>query len=121
MLTIMNDLPANVLAVSATGEVTGSDYEKVLIPAFQEKLKTVKKLRFLYHLGDSFQGFSLAAMLDDARVGIGHPLSWEKIAFVSDHEMLNTFARFFSHFISGDVRIFKNADLDKAKLWIAES
>lgn len=120
MLTLINDVPANVLAVAATGEVTGADYKNVLIPAVEEKLKIYKKLRFLYHLGTTFDGFSLAAMAEDAWVGLGHPLSWEKIAFVSDHETLNNFARFFRHFISGDVRIFKESELNEAKKWIAE-
>ena len=43
MLKIMNDLPANVLGVSAEGKITGADYETILIPAVEEKLKANKK------------------------------------------------------------------------------
>ena len=54
MLTIINDLPDNVLGVSGEGKITGKDYETVLIPAIAEKFKANKKLRMLYHLGVSF-------------------------------------------------------------------
>lgn len=72
MLKIMNDLPANVLGVSAEGKITGTDYETVLIPALEEKLKANKKIRMIYQLGNDFTGFEMSAMLDDAKVGLKH-------------------------------------------------
>ncbi len=49
----------------------------------------------LYHLGSEFSGFDLTAMLDDAKIGINHAAAWDKIALVSDHEIINTTAKFF--------------------------
>lgn len=118
MLHLMNDLPGNVLGVTAEGEVTGSDYENVLIPAIEDKLKANGKIRFLYHLGSGFTGFSMAAMADDAKIGMKHFSSWDKIALVSDHHMINGLAMFFGYIMPSEVRIFKNAELDEAKKWI---
>ena len=120
MLKIMNDLPDNVIGISAEGKITGKDYETILIPALEEKLKTNKKIRMLYHLGSTFTGFDLNAMLDDAKVGMKHLSAWEKIALVSDHETINSFAKFFGYLMTCEVRIFKNDELDKAKKWILE-
>ena len=120
MLKVMNDLPENVLGVSAEGKITGSDYETVLIPAIEQMFKTNKKIRMIYQLGDKFSGFDLAAMVDDAKLGMKHLSSWDRIALVSDHEMINTFAKFFGHMMSCELRIFKNADLAEAKKWISE-
>jgi hypothetical protein len=120
MLTIINDLPDNVLGVSGEGKITGKDYETVLIPAIAEKFKTNKKLRMLYHLGVDFTGFDLSAMLDDAKMGMKHLSAWDRIALVSDHEMINTFAKFFGHMLSCELRIFKNAEMGEAKKWITE-
>ena len=120
MLKIINNLPANVLGVSSEGKITGTDYETVLIPAIEEKLKTNKKMRMLYHLGSNFTGFELSAMMDDAKIGMKHLSAWEKIALVSDHEMINTVAKFFGHLLSCEVRIFKNAEMEEAKKWITE-
>lgn len=114
----MNDLPGNVLGISAEGKISGTDYETVLIPVVEEMLKTNKKIRMIYHLGSTFTGFDMIAMLDDAKVGMKHLSAWDKIALVSDHEMINTFAKFFGYMMSCELRIFKNAELSEAKLWI---
>ena len=116
----MDDLPDSVLGVSAEGKITGTDYETVLIPALEEKLKANKKIRILYHLGTNFTGFELSAMLDDAKIGMKHLSAWEKIALISDHEMINTFAKFFCHLMSCELRVFKNDELANAKKWIID-
>lgn len=116
----MEDLPGNVLGVSAEGKITGTDYETVLIPAVDEKLKANKKIRMLYHLGSKFTGFDLNAMLDDAKLGLKHLSAWDRIALVSDHDMINTFAKFFGYMMSCELRIFNNDELEAAKKWIAE-
>ena len=121
MLKIMNDLPANVLGVSAEGKITGTDYESVLIPALEEKLKTNKKVRMLYQLGSDFIGFEMSAMMDDAKVGLKHISAWDRIALVSDHETINSFAKFFGHLMSCELRIFKNSELEQAKKWVSEN
>ena len=118
MLKIIDNLPDNVLGISAEGKITGSDYETILIPAVEEKLKTQKKVRMIYHLGDTFTGFDLNAILDDAKIGMKHLSAWGKIALVSDHEMINTFAKFFGYMLSCEIRIYKNSELEEAKKWI---
>lgn len=120
MLKIINDLPGNVLGVEAEGEVTGADYETVLIPAVDEKLKVNRKMRMLYYFGPGFTGFSLKAMMEDAGVGIKNFSAWDRVALVSDHELINGLAKFFGHLLSGEVKVFGNAGLDEAKKWIAE-
>ncbi len=119
-LRLIEGLPDNVLGVSAEGKITGEDYEKVLIPALEEKLKVNKKINMLYRLGKTVSGFSLGAMLDDAKMGIRHLTAWGKIAIVSDHEMINAMTKFFRHFIPCEIRIFKNAEIADATKWIIE-
>ncbi len=116
----MQGLPENVLGVSAEGKITGTDYETVLIPALDTMLKENKRIRMVYDLGSSFTGFDLSAMLDDAKMGMKHLSAWDRIALVSDHEMINTFAKFFGHMLSCELRIYKNAELEEAKKWISE-
>ena len=120
MLKLIEGLPVNVLGVTAEGKITGEDYENVLIPAIEEKLKANKAIKMLYHIGSKFDGFSLGAMLDDTEIGIKHLSVWDKIAIVSDHEMINAMVRFFGHLIPGEIRIFKNAEIADATKWIIE-
>jgi SpoIIAA-like len=121
MLKLLSGLPDNVLGVSAEGKITGTDYETVLIPAMEEKLKANKKLRMIYQLGSKFTGFEVSAALDDAKMGMKHLSAWDRIALVSDHEMINTFAKFFGHMLSCELRVFKNAEFEEAKKWIIDN
>jgi hypothetical protein len=50
-----------------------------------------------------------------------HLTAWDKIALVSDHEMINIFAKFFGYMMSCELRIFKEDELNKAKNWIIEN
>ncbi|MCJ7467734.1 MAG: STAS/SEC14 domain-containing protein [Maribacter sp.] len=120
MLKLLKDLPDNVLGVSAEGKITGTDYENILIPAVEDKLHRHKKIAMLYQLGDKFTGYDLNALWDDTKLGMKHLSSWEKVALVSDHEMINAFARFFGHMFSCEFRIFKNSEFEQARKWIAE-
>ncbi len=120
MIKLIGNLPDNVLGFAAEGKVTGKDYETILIPAVESKFRIHKKVSLLYQLGSSFTGFELTAMLDDAKVGMAHLSHWDKIALVSDHQLINTFAKFFGYMLPCEVRIFKNTELEQAKEWISE-
>lgn len=74
----------------------------------------------IYQLGTNFTGFDLNSMIDDAKIEMKHLSSWEKIALVSDHEMINTFAKFFGYMLSCELSIFKDSELEEAKKRISE-
>jgi hypothetical protein len=60
-------------------------------------------------------------MMDDAGIGIKHLSDCDKIAIVSDHQLINTLSKFFGYLFSGQVRVFKDAELEEAKKWISEN
>jgi len=59
-------------------------------------------------------------MLDDAKIGMKHLSTWDKIALVSDHNMINSFAKFFGYLMTCEIRIYKEDEFDQAKKWISE-
>ena len=120
MLERIQGLPANVLGFEAKGEVTGDDYESILIPAVEEMLARQKSVRFLYHLGGDFQGFDAKAMWDDARVGLQHLTAWERVAVVSDVGWLCAAVKAFAFVMPGHVRVFNNSELEAARRWLSE-
>lgn len=119
MIKLMRDLPDYILGVLATEKITGADYITILIPALEEKLKTHPKIRVLYHIKSDFIGFELSALWDDAKLGMKHLWGWERIALVSDHEMVNSFVMFFGHLLTCQIRIYRDTELEQAKEWIA--
>ncbi len=125
MLEPIEGLPENALGFTAKGDVTAEDYETVLIPAVEEKLKTHEKIRLLYHLGEDFKRFEAGAMWDDAKVGLAHITEWEKIAIVTDVNWIQQAGKIFGFAIDtmevpGDVKVFHNNELEQAVQWIGE-
>ena len=119
MIEIIQGLPDNVVAVIASGKVTGEDYDSVLIPVIEEKLKKHDKIRVLYALGPDYSGFTAGAMWDDAKIGIRHLTAYEKVAVVSDANWITGAAKFFAFIIPCPVKIFSFDKLSEAKEWIS--
>lgn len=118
MITKLGGLPENILGFAGSGEVTAEDYETVLIPEVEKVLNKYKKVRLLYHLGPDFTGFTAGAMWDDAKVGLKHLLSWEKVALVTDVHWLRNTIQCLSFMIPGTVKLFGNDNLEAAMDWI---
>ncbi len=120
MIEIIQGMPENIVAVSASGKVTGKDYDNVLIPAIEDKLKKHGKIRVLYMLGPDFTGFTAEAMWDDAKIGIKHLTAYEKVAVVSDVVWVVNAMKFFSFIMPCPVKTFGNDRLPEARNWICE-
>lgn len=120
MIQPIPGLPDHILAFSAVGKVTGSDYQEVIVPAVERELARGRKVRLLYHLGEQFEGFEAAAAWADTKIGLEHPAAWERVALVTDVDWLRIATRVFGFAMPGEVRVFGNADLAVAKQWIAE-
>ncbi len=121
MIELIRDLPDDVLGIEARGEVTGEDYEQVLIPAVERHLERRSKIRLLYVLGSEFGGYSAAAIWDDAKIGMEHPFSWERIAVVTDDDGYRRLVRGFGFMVPGKVKVFDVAELDAARAWISDA
>jgi len=120
MLEILKDMPDNVVGVRASGQISGKDYDDVLIPAVESSLKRHGKIRVLYQLSPDFSGFTGEAMFDDAKLGLRHLNSFEKIAVISDVDWISRIVRFFSLMIPCPVKVFGNKDAPRAKAWLIE-
>jgi len=120
MIELIPGLPDDVLGIEAKGEVTGEDYEQVVIPAVHRQLERGGKVRLLYVLGSEFDDFTAAAMWDDTKVGMGHPFSWERIAAVTDRDAYRRLFKAVGFLMPAKVKVFGLEELDAAKAWVAE-
>jgi hypothetical protein len=119
MITLLSNLPDHVVGFIASGQVTATDYESVVIPAIESKLKKHGKVSILYHIGPAFSGFTAGAMWDDAKLGITHLKAWEKIAVVTDVDWIAGAVGIFSFAIPCQVKVFSNSQLADAAGWIS--
>ncbi len=120
MLTSIPNLPANVLGFTASGKVTAEDYQSVLVPAIEEKLGKLDRVRLLYVLGKEFEGMSGAAAWEDAKVGLEHLTQFSRVAVVTDVDWIATSVKAFGFAMPCKVRVFGNTELQEATRWICE-
>ena len=120
MIERIQGLPEKVLGFTAKGEVTGADYESVIIPAVEQMLAQHAKIRLLYHLGPEFKGFDARAMWDDAKIGLQHLTAWERVAVVTDVGWIQAAMKAFGFVMPSNVRIFGNQELVEARQWLCE-
>lgn len=118
MLRIIDQLPDEILGIEASGQVTADDYRLVLVPAVEERLRQFDRLRLLYILGPEFENFSGGAAWQDAMLGMKHFTAFERIAFVTDKEWLQSIVHAFGFVMPGEVENFDYDELAEARAWI---
>ncbi len=121
MLELLSGLPENVVAIEASGKVEADDYRRVLEPAAAAAIKAHDKVRLLYVLGDTFTGYSPAAMWEDTKLGFHDLSAWQRIAVVTDHGAMADAIRVFGWLIPAEVRSYPTAQLADAEEWISEA
>jgi hypothetical protein len=120
MLKCIIDLPDNVLGIEASGKVTAEDYQTVLVPALEAKLRKIKKVRLLYVAGDTFEGYTGEAAWQDAKVDLMHWTQFDRIAVVTDVDWIRNSTMFFGFSMPSEVHTFAFDDLHKALEWVSE-
>ncbi|NOX15654.1 MAG: STAS/SEC14 domain-containing protein [Epsilonproteobacteria bacterium] len=120
MIEVLNDIAEDVVGFRLSGEVSGEDYEKVLIPALKSKLKEQGKLKVLYQVSEDFDSYDFSALLDDAKAGFMFYTAWEKIAVISDIEWIINSVKVFSFTVPAKIKTFENKELQKAKEWLMQ-
>jgi SpoIIAA-like len=119
MIELLRDFPGNVVALSATGQVTREDYEKVVVPAVERTLSQHEKVRLYYKIGSDFSGIDPGAMWADTKIGMGHFLRWDRIAVVTDVEWIRLSVTAFGFLMPAQVKVYATAEADAAKKWIS--
>ncbi|HEX3357338.1 MAG TPA: STAS/SEC14 domain-containing protein [Tepidisphaeraceae bacterium] len=118
MITLLSNLPDNIVGAVASGRVTAADYETVLIPAIEAALKKHEKVRMLYELTADFTGFAPGAMWEDMKVGIAHLRAWQRVAVVTDASWVANAANLFKLIMPCPVKVFPLKDKAEAEAWI---
>lgn len=119
MIELIPNLPGHVVGLNASGQVTASDYETVVVPAIESRLAQHGRVSILYHLGPAFTGFTSGAMWDDMKLGVAHLRAWEKIAVVTDVDWIANGVRVFAFAMPCPVKVFPNREIADASNWVA--
>jgi hypothetical protein len=121
MIERMEDVPAGVIGIRASGKLTKDDYREGLEPALREATDS-GEARVLFVLPD-FDGLEPGAWIEDVKTGfkaeIVNRSAWKKLAFVSGVDWISKATRLFAWAMPGELKVFDMDELEEAKEWVA--
>src|SRR3984885_14541578 len=110
VIEILKDLPKGIVGVRAIGKVSKEDYEKVLVPIFDEARREGGHIRFLYQLGPQFEGFTPGAAWEDAKIGLHFLRLFDGCAIVTDLAWIRELTRLAGFLMPCPVSVFNNTE-----------
>lgn len=119
MIVQIKDVPNNMVAFKADGEVTKEDFE-VVKQEVASLVEATGKLNYLLFLDNSPKDFTIGAWMQDALLGISNITKWNRAAIISDSDAVITFTDAFSKVMPGEFKGYAKADYDKAVNWVSE-
>lgn len=118
MLETLIGLPEGTTGLRAVGRVSREDYTEVLEPLLDEARREDHGLRFLYQLGPDFEGFTVGAAWEDAKLGLRSMRFFDGCAIVSDINWVRRSSRLIAFPLPCPVRVFENQQLREAAEWL---
>ena len=115
----IRDVPENVFAVIASGDVTTEDYKSVMLPGLEAQSVKQDKINFILVLDTDISNLSIGAWIQDMWAGIKHLTNWNRVAIVTDQKGVEKFTDMFSYVVPGEFKGFPLAELNNAKSWAA--
>lgn len=120
MIRQLTDAPSNIVAFSAEGEVTEQDFKEVVFPAVERVVARTGELNYLMVINTPLASFKPGAWLQDALLGLKQLTNWNRVAILSDSDVLNTFTNIFSVLVPGEFKGFQKSEMDVAMAWVSD-
>ncbi len=89
MITQMEEVPGNIAAFRASGNVDRADFERVVIPVVNDMIKEYGELNYLMLIETPLKNFSGGAWLEDVLLGIKKLTKWNRAAILTDSDAIN--------------------------------
>lgn len=120
MLSIIPNLPAYVLGVRATYEVSSEDLRNIVVPGLQLLVDRYDEIHYLLVLDTAVGNFTSGAWVQDMKAGIKHFTKWKKIAVVTEQAGVQKFTDVFSLLVPGEAKGYTHHQLAEAIHWVSE-
>lgn len=121
MIEIVERSAEGHMEIRATGRVTEQDYETVLIPAIESALSDGRPVRLFFQVGPGFEGYSAGAIWADARLGMRHWRGFDRVAVVTDSDVIENAVKLFGFAMPCPVRTFDLDEAEEARRWLHEA
>ena len=120
MIELIEGLPDAVVGFAAVGQVEAADYEAIAAPAVKHALGRHPKIRLIHVLDERFAGYTAGGAWQDAALGLAHPLSFDRIAVVTDSVSIRRLASLAGWSVPGSLKLFANGNRAEAEAWASE-
>ncbi|MHA6623138.1 SpoIIAA family protein [Pseudonocardia sp. DLS-67] len=107
-----------MIAVRARGVLTEDDYRGVLVPRLESALETTARIRVLFLIEETFQGWDARAAWFNTRLDLRHRRHFEKVAIVGAPIWEKWCARLANLVIAGEIKTFERGELTDAWTWL---
>jgi hypothetical protein len=122
MVEQLDGMPSGTVGFRIDGDVEREDYTEVLVPALRAAAESGHGLRMLYLIED-IDEIEAEALWEDTKLGydlvVAHHGDWKRSAIVTDIDWMARASRLFLWLFPGEARLFRVADLEQAKAWVA--
>lgn len=118
MIEFMPESAGNIIGIRASGRLTEADYKNALIPRLVTLFQQHGKLRVLFFMDESFDGWDLKAAWDDASLGLQHRTDFEKIAVVGGPAWVEWCIKLAGFLMKGEIQTFRRDQLMAAREWV---
>ncbi|MFL9829642.1 STAS/SEC14 domain-containing protein [Flavobacterium sp. ST-87] len=118
MITEIKDVPPQIVAFKAIGEVTHEDYTNIIVPAVQKLVSQTDEINFILYL-DTNINFTDSACYQDALLGLKNLGNWNRAAIITDSSNIISFTKAFSYIIPGEFKGFSKENDEEAILWVS--
>eukprot|EP01037_Dinobryon_pediforme_P009407 gene9407-9487_t len=120
MINFINHLPEKVIGIEVTSDITKEEYDVKVVPKMNELANTQGEINYLIVLKTDISAFDAGVWWDDFKMALNHFTKWNKVAIVTDHEMIKTVTHLFGFAFPGEHKTFKLAEYENALTWKAK-
>ena len=115
-------MPDGTVGFRIDDDVEREDYTEILVPALKAAIDSGRGLRTLYLIED-LDEIEGVALWEDTKLGfdlmVEHRGDWKRVAIVTDVEWMARASRLLRWIFPGEARLFRAAELQQAKAWVA--
>lgn len=120
MISVIKDVPSNVIGFRISGEVKKDDYKTTVLPELNKHLSDHDKVSILWVMDTDAGNYTLSSMFEDLKISIADLSHWKSVAIVSDQALLKGAAETVGFILPGEIKGFKHAQLEEAKQWVSK-
>jgi hypothetical protein len=120
MLEQLKNTPNTMVGFRVKSEITKEDFDQIALPAIAELVQRTDKLNYLLILDTPAKIPTTTDWIKEAMVTLNNLNKWNRVAIVTDADIIQPYAELFSKIIPGEFKGFSHNELHEAIQWVGE-